>query len=98
MSDLVAFVQETRDDQRSSTASPIYIYYSLKEVCGDSTVDRSTVSRRATRFLDGRTSIKDDQRSGRPSLSTDETSVIIEWYAQRLTITCEEITTELGFL
>jgi len=38
-------------------------------------VDRSTVSRRASRFREVRVTINDDQRPGRPKTSTDERSV-----------------------
>ncbi|PSN43215.1 hypothetical protein C0J52_17263 [Blattella germanica] len=44
----------------------------LSEVCGELTVDRSTVSRWVHRFRVGRMSIDDDPRPGRPRTSTDE--------------------------
>jgi hypothetical protein len=34
--------------------TPTQIYESLREVCGDSTVDRSTISRWSQRFREGR--------------------------------------------
>jgi hypothetical protein len=51
------------------------IHSALSEVCGELTVDRSTVSRWASRFRGGRVSINDDPRPGRPKRSTDERSV-----------------------
>jgi hypothetical protein len=47
----------------------------LREVCGEQTVDRSTVFRWATSFREGRVSMNDDLRPGRPKTSTDERSV-----------------------
>ena len=38
-------------------------------------MDRSTVSRRATRFREGCVTINDDPRPGRPKTSIDERSV-----------------------
>jgi len=40
-------------------------------------VDRSTVSRWASRFSEGGVSIQDDPRSGRPVTATDDTSVVV---------------------
>ena len=72
----------TVEDQRSYIKietlrgkNPTEIHSALREVCGEHTVDRSTVSRWATRFLEGRVTIKDDPRPGRPKTSTDELSV-----------------------
>ena len=44
----------------------------MSEVCGQFTVDRSTVSRRANRSPGGCVSIDNDPRSGRPRTATDE--------------------------
>jgi histone-lysine N-methyltransferase SETMAR len=57
--------------------NPTKIHNALHEVCGDSAMDRSTVSRWATRFREGRVSIQDDPRSGQPVTETDDTSVVI---------------------
>jgi transposase len=57
--------------------NPTEIHNALHEVCGDSVVDPSTVSRWASRFREGRVSIQDDPRSGRPVKATDDTSVFI---------------------
>jgi transposase len=72
----------TFEDQRSYIKietlrgkRPTEIQSALREVCGEQTVDRSTVSRWATRFHEGRVSINDDPRPGRPKTSTDERSV-----------------------
>jgi transposase len=56
--------------------NPTEIHNALHEVCGDSVVDRSTVSRWASRFCEGRVSIQDDPRSGRPVTAMDDTSVV----------------------
>ena len=57
--------------------NPTEIYNALHEVCGDSVVDHSTVTQWASRFREGRVSIQDDPRSGRPVTATDDTSVVI---------------------
>ena len=51
------------------------IHGALSEVCGELTVDRSTVYRWANRFRGGCVSIGNDPRPGRPRTSTDERSV-----------------------
>lgn len=53
------------------------IHRALQEACQESSLDRSTVSRWNKRFREGRTSVKDDQRSGRPRTATDDTSAVI---------------------
>jgi len=55
--------------------NPTEIYSALCEVCGEQTVDRTTISNWATRFREGLITINDDQRAGRPKTSTDERSV-----------------------
>jgi hypothetical protein len=57
--------------------NPTEIHNALHEVCGDSVVDGSKLSRWASRFREGRVSIQDDLRSGRPVTATDDTSVVI---------------------
>jgi histone-lysine N-methyltransferase SETMAR len=57
--------------------NPIEIHNALHEVCGDSVVDRTTVSRWTSCFREGRVSIQDDPRSGRPVTATDDISVVI---------------------
>jgi histone-lysine N-methyltransferase SETMAR len=76
--------QISRSDQRSHIKTenlrgknPTEIDNALHEVCGDSVVDRSTVSRWASRFREGRVSIQDDPRSRRPGTATDDTFVVI---------------------
>jgi len=44
----------------------------LREVCGEQTVDHSTVSHWATRFHEGCVNINYDQKPERPKTSTDE--------------------------
>jgi hypothetical protein len=41
--------------------TPTQIYESLREVCGDSTVDCSTISQWSQRFREGRIAVKDNQ-------------------------------------
>jgi hypothetical protein len=55
--------------------NPTEIQNALREVCGRHTVDRSTVSCWSTHFHDGRVTINDNQRPGRPKTSTDKRSV-----------------------
>jgi histone-lysine N-methyltransferase SETMAR len=76
--------QISRSDQQSYIKietlrgkNPTKIHNVLNEVCGDSVVDRSMVSRWASRFREGRVSIQDDPRSARPVTATDDTSVVI---------------------
>jgi hypothetical protein len=57
--------------------TPTEIHNALHEVCWDSVVDRSTVSRGASRFREGRVSNEDDPRCGWPVTATDNTSVVI---------------------
>jgi histone-lysine N-methyltransferase SETMAR len=57
--------------------NPTEIHNALHEVCGNSVVDRSTVSRWASHFREGQVSIQDDPRSGRPVTATNDTSVVI---------------------
>ena len=69
------------------------IHSALREVYGEQTVDRSTVSRWATRFREGHDIINDYPRPGRPKTSTDERSVklVADFLAENRRATCEEI-------
>jgi len=49
----------------------------LHEVCWDSAVDRSTVSRWASRFREGRVSIQDNPSSEPTSNATDDSPAVI---------------------
>ena len=76
--------QISRSDQRSYIKIetfrgkiPTEIHNALHEVCGDSVVDCSTVSLWASRFREGRESVQDNARSGRPVTATDDTFVVI---------------------
>jgi hypothetical protein len=76
--------QISHSDQRSyikietlQGKNPTEIHNAVHEVCGDSVVDRSTVSRCASCFREGRVSIQEDPRSRRPVTTTDHTSVVI---------------------
>ena len=68
------------------------IHGALSEVCGEFTVDRSTVSRWADRFRGGCMSIDNDPTPGRPRTSTDERSVkLVADYLEDRRATCEEL-------
>ena len=95
----------TVEDQRSYIKietlrgkTPTEIHKTLSEVCGALTVDRSTVSRWANRFREGRVSISDDGRSGRPKTSTDERSVklVADALEGDRRATCEELSAATG--
>ena len=71
----------TNDDKRAYIKietlrgkTPTEVHSSLMEVCGVETVGRSTISRWAQRFREGRLSIENDPKSGRPRTSTDDQS------------------------
>ena len=70
----------------------------MREVCGEQTVDHSTVSRWATRFSEGRVTINDESRPGRPKTSTDERSVklVVDFLAEDRRATCEELSQGTG--
>jgi hypothetical protein len=51
--------------------NPTEIYSVLREVCGKQTVDRSAVFRWATCFPEGRVTMNNDLKPGRPETSTD---------------------------
>jgi len=57
--------------------NPTKIRNALHEVCGNNVVDRSAVSRWASCFREGRVSVQDGPRSGRPVTATDDTSAVI---------------------
>ena len=78
--------------------NPVEIHSALREVCGEQTVDRSTVSRWATHFLERRVTVNDDPRPGRPKTSTDELSVklVADFLAEDCRVTCEEISQATG--
>jgi hypothetical protein len=61
-------------------------------------VDRSTVSCLATSFHEGRVTINNDPRPGRPKISTDEQSVklVADLLAENHQATCEEISQATG--
>ena len=70
----------------------------MREVCGEQTVDRSRVSRWATRYRKGRATINDDSWPGRKKTSTDERSVklVAGFLAENRRATCEEISHATG--
>ena len=95
----------TVEDQRSYIKietllgkNPAEIHSALREVCGEQTVDRSTISRWATRFREGRVSINDDPRPGRPKTLTDEGSVklVADLLEEDRRATFEEISQAAG--
>jgi hypothetical protein len=57
--------------------NPTEIHNASYEVCGDSVVDCSTMSRWASRFREGRVNIQDHPRGWRPLTATDNTFVVI---------------------
>jgi hypothetical protein len=57
--------------------NPTEIHNALHEVCGDSVVDRSTVSWWASSFCEGQVSIEDNPRTRQPVTAMDDTSVVI---------------------
>jgi len=67
-------------------AKPTDIHSALREVCGEQTMDSSTVSRWTTRFHEGRVTLNDDPRPGSLETSTDEQSVklVMDFLAQDL--------------
>jgi histone-lysine N-methyltransferase SETMAR len=57
---------------------PVDIHGELQEACGDSAPSYTTVQTWASRFKEGRSSVEDDPRSGRPSSSvTGNTSATV---------------------
>jgi len=95
----------TNDDQRRYIKietlrgkTPTEIHSSLMEVCGVETVDRSTISRWAQRFLERRLSIENDPKSGRPRTSTDDQSVerVLQILEEDCRMTCEETAHSAG--
>jgi transposase len=77
---------------------PTQIYESLREVCGDYTVDRSTISRWSQRFCEGRIAVEDNQCPDRPRSSTDYISAVIiaNVLEEDRRMTCEEMARESG--
>ena len=74
------------------------IHSALSEVCGEFTVDHSTVSHWANRFCGGCESKDNDSRPGRPRTSTDERSVklVAESLEEDHRATCEELSRATG--
>jgi hypothetical protein len=73
--------------------NPTEIHTALRGVSGEQTVDRSTVSCWATRFVEGRVTINDDPRPGMPKTSTDEgrLKLVADLLAEDSRAMCEEI-------
>ena len=95
----------TNDDQRAYIKietlrgkTPTEIHSSLMEAYGVENVGRSTISRWAQRFRDGRLSIENDPKSGRPRTSTDEQSVkrVLQILEKDRRMKCEEIAHSAG--
>ena len=57
--------------------NPTEIHGVLSEVCGEFTVERSTISRWASRFPGGCISIDNDSRPGKQRTSEDESSSML---------------------
>jgi len=68
------------------------------EVCGVETVGRSTIPHWAQRFWEGRLSIENDPKSGRPRTSTYDQSVerVLHILEEDRRMTCEEIAHSAG--
>ncbi|PNF35835.1 hypothetical protein B7P43_G09436, partial [Cryptotermes secundus] len=81
-----------------SGKNPTEIHSALSEVCGELTVDRSTVSRWASRFRGSCVTINDDPRPGRPKTSTDEGSVklVSDALEEDRHVTCEVLSETTG--
>ena len=79
---------------------PTKIHSALCEVCGEQTVDRTTISHWAACFLEGRVTINEDLRPRRPKTSTDERNakLVADFLAQDHRATCEEISKATGVL
>jgi len=95
----------TNDDQRAYIKietlrgkTPSEIHSSPIEVCGVETVDRSRISRWAQCFYEGRLSIENDPKSGRPQTSTDYQSVepVLQIPEEDRRMTCEETAHSAG--
>jgi len=71
--------------------TPAEIHNSLMEVCCVENVDRSTISRWAQCFREGRLSIENDPKSGRPRTSTDDQSAerVLQILEEDRRMTCE---------
>ncbi|KAG5319567.1 MOS1T transposase, partial [Pseudoatta argentina] len=52
--------------------TPVEVYNEVKTACGDKGMNRTSVFKWCREFKNGRTSVYDDQRSGRPSILTDD--------------------------
>ncbi|KAG5319477.1 MOS1T transposase, partial [Pseudoatta argentina] len=52
--------------------TPVEVYNEVKTVYGDKGMNRTSVFKWCREFKNGRTSVHDDQRSGRPSILTDD--------------------------
>jgi hypothetical protein len=88
------------DDRRSyikiktlRDKKPTEIHIALRKVCDEQTVDRSRLSRSATRFREGSVTIYDNLRTGRPKTLTDERIVklMADFLTEDRRATCEEI-------
>ncbi|KAG5317385.1 SETMR methyltransferase, partial [Pseudoatta argentina] len=52
--------------------TPVEVYNEVKTAYGDTGMNRTSVFKWCREFKNGRTSVHDDQRSGRPSILTDD--------------------------
>ena len=70
----------------------------MMEVCGVETVNQGTISRWAQRFREGRLSIENAPKSGRPRTSTDDQSVerVLQILEEDSRMTCEETAHSAG--
>ena len=89
---IIHFLFLKRKNSHGSDQSPEAHY-------GESAPDKSTVSRWISRFQSGRTSLKDDPRSGAPVTATreDQVATTSEFLEQDRRMTFEELEAATGY-
>ena len=84
--------------ETSRGKNPTEMHSFLSDVCGEFTVDRSTVSHWINHFHGGCVSIDNGPRPGMPRTSTDERSVklVADALEEDHHATCKELSTATG--